>query len=56
MSNRVYAIFFILAYAIIIYETTNQLIPSAGYITLFPVIFSLFALYGAMRYKAHIVK
>lgn len=55
-SNRIYAIFILMGYSIIVYESLSGDIPTKSLIALLPVMFSGFALYGAMKHKAKIAE
>jgi 1,4-dihydroxy-2-naphthoate octaprenyltransferase len=53
-SNIVYAIFMLASYSLILFYIVAGYIPTLSVIALIPVIFSLFALIGAIKYKSKI--
>jgi len=53
-SNKVYALFLLLAYLLIIIEVINGQIPMLSLIALLPAILGLFSLTGALKYKDEI--
>lgn len=55
-SNIVYALFMTLAYSLILLFIVKGLIPSLSVIALIPMLFSLFALMGMIKYASHIAQ
>ncbi|MBQ0725002.1 MAG: prenyltransferase [Cycloclasticus sp.] len=55
-SNLVYAGFMLAAYALILFSVLKGYIPTLGLIALAPMVLSLFALYGAVKYAAKIAE
>lgn len=53
-SNRIYLLFSIIAYALITVGIINQEIPTLSFIAILPALLSLFAFYGALKYKSDI--
>lgn len=51
-SNAVYAVFTILTYALIIIYMKLQILPAISIIALLPCGFSIYSLFGAIKYKA----
>ena len=54
MSNIVYAIFSVSAYSLILLLIANEYIPKLSFIALIPMILSLYALFGAIKYSTKI--
>lgn len=53
-SNLAYAVFMLAAYLVIVGLIVTDTLPYLSYIALTPMVFSLFALYGAIKYSARI--
>ena len=53
-SNIVYAIFMLATYSLILFYIVAGYIPTLSVIALIPIVFSLFALIGAIKYKSRI--
>lgn len=53
-SNLVYALFMITTYALIYFLIDGEYIPKLGFIALLPMLFSLFALFGAIKLSSNI--
>lgn len=53
-SNIVYAVFALAAYAVVLYLAVDGYISRLGLIALIPLVFSLFALTGAVKYMSRI--
>ena len=53
-SNQIYALFMISAYGLIVFLLLSGLIPTLGIIALIPMLFSLYALLGAIKYASKI--
>lgn len=53
-SNRIYFLFLVIPYSLITFAIFNQSIPILSFIALLPMLLSLFALLGALKYKANI--
>ena len=53
-SNRIYFLFLIIPYSLITFGIFNQSIPVLSFIALLPMLLSLFAFLGALKYKANI--
>ncbi len=54
MSNLIYALFTISSYALIVYYVLKDYIPSLSLIALLPVLFSIYAGYGALKHGAQV--
>jgi 1,4-dihydroxy-2-naphthoate octaprenyltransferase len=55
-SNQVYALFMLAAYALILGYIFIGLLPTLSIMAVFPMIFSIYALVGAIKYKANIAE
>ncbi len=53
-SNLIYAIFMVAAYSLILFYSIEGLIPTLSLIALLPLLFSLFAFTGAIKYASKI--
>jgi len=53
-SNIVYAVFMLATYSLILFYIVAGYIPTLGVIALVPIVFSLFALSGAIKYQSRI--
>jgi len=53
-SNIVYAVFAVAAYAVVLYLAVDGYIPGLGLVALIPLLFSLFALAGAVKHRSRI--
>ena len=56
VSNFVYALFMLAAYALILIYQFLDYIPELSIIALLPIVFALYAFYGAMKYTTNIGK
>ncbi len=55
-SNMIYALFMIAAYSLILFFIIQGYIPTLSIIALIPILFSLFALSGAIRFRSKIAE